>query len=812
MIRNYLKIAFRNITKRKLYSFINAFGLSIGIAFCVLIYLFIVDEKSFDQFHANKDVIYRLNVTSFDEDAFKKGDKDVYRSHAYMPAKLSDVMQEEMPEVVHITRFTNWGDGVFQYGDKIFKQRVAFADSGFFNMFDFKITNGDRNKIFKDPSDAVLTEAVARKFFGDEDPVGKMFSFSIDETQTYRVAAVIEAPPSNSSIQFEMLLPMTSRPYFDRSREQWGNFSFPTFVQVRQGTNETTFKANLDSLTAKYMSDKLKTWREHNSVPPEYKVFEFNFMKLTDIHQATKVSWEKVSDPKYSWILGGIAVLILVIACINYISLSLTTSATRRIEVGIRKVIGAQRRQLVSQFAMESVLLACTSMIIGLVLAILFLPAFNEFTGKGIEFKSVNIFKLLGVSFGLTMIVGLLAGSYPSLFLSRFLPASVLKGRFTSRVQAGFTRPLVIFQFFLSASLIICSVIMFRQMKFITTKDLGYDKDQLIAVGTQAGFSEKSEQAFEQLKNALQDNPNVVGVAGTSSSFNQGWSRYGYKIKGENKEAYVYRVDPSYLTVLGIEIVAGRNFDPSIASDSTGVIVNEALVKDMKWTDPINEYLNYQEDTVGLGAKVIGVVKDYNFTSLEQQIEPMFLSMSKSSIGHVTTVMIKLKEGSVSESVESVRKTWVSLFPDKPFEYTFVDEDVAKQYETYTRWMNITGLSTGFAIIIACLGLFGLAGINALNRTKEIGIRKVMGAELGSIFVLMNRQYVWLSLIAFVLAAPVSWYIMNKWLESFEFKITIGWEIFAMSMAGGLLMALLTVSYHALKAATLNPAETLKYE
>jgi putative ABC transport system permease protein len=679
-------------------------------------------------------------------------------------------------------------------------------------MFSFPLTKGDVRKIFKNPSDAVLTEEIAKKYFGDEDPLGKIFTFSINEEQTFTVVGVIENPPANSSLQFKMLLPMTAQPWFAHSREQWGNFSYPTFVQVRPATDLENFKANLDSLTQKYMSERHKEWRERSKIPAAYKVGEFNFMNLTSIHQATEISWQKVSDPRYSWILGGIAVLILLIACINYISLALTTSVSRRVEVGIRKVIGAQRRQLIYQFGLESIVLAVLSMIIGLILAILFLPAFNSFTGKGIEFASLDLAATLGVSIALTVAVGILAGSYPSFFLSQFLPAAVLKGRFTSRVQASFTKPLVVFQFFLSACLIICSVVMMRQMNFIATKELGYNQEQLITLETQTGWNEKANETVQQLRNHLSDNPAILGVAGTTSSFNHGWSRYGYKIKDENKSAYVYGVDTYYIPLLELQFVAGRNFDPQLQTDSTAVIVNEALVKDMGWKDPLNEHLNWNEDSVGLGSKVIGVLKDYHFLSLEQEIEPLFLSMNKKNVGYTTNMLIKLKPGNVPQTIETVKKAWMELYPDRPFEYTFVDADVAKQYESYQRWMNITGLATAFAVVIACLGLFGLAGINALNRTKEIGIRKVMGAELRNIFILLNRQYVWLALIAFALAAPISWYVMNQWLDTFQFKIAMGWELFVISMLGGLIVALLTVSYHAIKAALINPAETLRSE
>jgi putative ABC transport system permease protein len=326
------------------------------------------------------------------------------------------------------------------------------------------------------------------------------------------------------------------------------------------------------------------------------------------------------------------------------------------------------------------------------------------------------------------------------------------------------------------------------------------------------GYNNEANKTVERFRTRLQQEPVIVSVAGTGLSFNQGYSRYGYKIKGEQKAAYVYAVDPYYLSTLGATLTEGRNFDVRIAADSDAVIVNEALVRDMKWKDPLNEYLNYREDSTGMGAKVIGVVKDYHFLSLEKNIEPMFLSMNKKDVGYLSTMLIKIAPGEIPDKIETIKKAWNDLLPDKPFEYTFLDEDVAKQYKSHKRWMSIMGLSTGFAILISGLGLFGLSGINALNRTKEMGIRKVMGAEVKNIFILLNRQFIWLAMIAFVIAAPLSWYVMSKWLKDFQFKITISWELFAVSMAAGLAVALLSVSYHALKTAWLNPAETLKSE
>jgi putative ABC transport system permease protein len=609
-------------------------------------------------------------------------------------------------------------------------------------------------------------------------------------------------------------LPIENRNRYDEIVSRWTSWNTPTFVQLRAGANLKSFKANLYKIVDKHLSSHLQKWRAESvvPVPPDVRITEYVFTLLPEVHLKREVSWTKVSDPQYSFILGGIALLILVIACINYVSLALTSSASRRTEVGIRKAIGAQKNQLVYQFGFESVLLAFVSMMIGVMLMLLFLPYFNSYTGKSIAITHEDIIELLIYCFGITVIVGLIAGSYPALFLSAFRPTIVLKGQFTSRLTAGFTKPLVVLQFALSAFLIISSLIMYRQMQFIAQKDLGFEKDHVVVIPVQTGWTAESEQTIERLRTRLQKESSVISTAGTTFSFNRGYNKYGFRVNGEHKSAHVYGVDPDYLTTLGIELLQGRNFDARIPADSTAIIVNEALVREMKWKDPLNEYLNWKEDTVGLGSKVIGVIKDHHYLSLEGEIEPMLLSMDRKYAGYLNMMLIKLAPGDMRRSVDMLRGAWSDVAPSLPFEYSFLDEDVAAQYASYDRWMSIMGFSTGFAILISSLGLFGLSGINAVNRTKEIGIRKVMGAELMNIFVLLNKQYAWLALIAFALAAPASWYAMNQWLSDFKFAIAIGWELFAVSMVSGLLIALLTVSYHAIRTALINPAQTLKYE
>jgi putative ABC transport system permease protein len=802
MLASYIRVATRNIQKRKLYSAINAFGLSIGIAFCMLIWLFIKDEQSFDQFHENKNEIVRIEALSYNYWNPNVEENKRWSQSAYIQLGLAAELKNDLPEVILATRF-NDGTNVVKNGDRVFSESVSYVDGDFFRMFSFPLISGNREKLFSNSLEIVITPAVATKYFDDEDPLGK--TLVINE-KSFTVAGVISPPPANSSFDYKILIPQENRPWYEWNLTKWGNFSTPTFVQLRPGTAHAAFEANMNKVIDKHMKSVLVDWRKEGNLPPDMEILKFYSTPLLGIHMKKDTQWHKASDPQYSFILGGIALLILLIACINYISLALTTSAARRTEVGIRKVVGAQRNQLLYQFGFESILLAVLSALAGIGFVTLFLPWFNEFTDKDIHLAVGLLLPMLGVGVGLGIAVGAVAGAYPAIFLSRFRPALVLKGGFTARLQAGFTRPLVALQFVLSAFLIISSTIMFRQMQFVATRDLGFKKDAVLVVPTQA--RRDGEERIQRLRTLLEREKNVITVGAVDQSFNKGWSRSGYKIDGVNKNAYVYAVDPYYVPALGMELVAGRNFDVNIAADSDAIIVNEALARDMKWDDPVGQHYNWREDTVGMGALVIGVVKDYHYLSLESPIEPLLLTRE----WPVETAMIKMSGEDIPGTIEAIRKGWKELYPDSPFEYSFLDDDIAEQYKSYERWIQVMGFATGFAIVISCLGLFGLAGINAVNRTKEIGIRKVMGAELASIFLLLNRQYVILSLIAFACAIPLSYYVMSKWLASFEFRVPMGWEVFALSFAVSLIVAVLTVSYHGLKAATVNPAETLKYE
>jgi putative ABC transport system permease protein len=812
MLGNYFKVASRNIGKRKFYSFVNAVGLSIGISFCTLIYLYIMDEKSFDQFHSNKDRISLVMGNEFSQASFQKGLEDPLRHSASMPCLLAEVIRDELPGVEHVTRFVG-GSGLMRHDERVFKEQVHYVDSGFFGMFTMKWIEGSRSKLFSRQSDAVITSSIAEKYFGSVHAVGKEFQFGSDQPKTFTVAAVIADLPPQSSLSFGVLLPVESRPWFNELRNRWDMWSYSTFIQRAENTDPAILKANFDKLVDKYMGEMFKRWHKDFTVPEGYQFMSYEFVGLPDIHLNTKLGWEKSSNPQYSFILGGIAILILVIACINYVSLALTTSVGRRIEVGIRKAAGAQRRQVVLQFAFESMVLALISMLIGFAMIVFFLPAFNAYTGKNIELSFGNMPLVAGVLVSVSLLTGLLAGSYPAWYLSIFKPADVLKGRLTGP-SIGIARPLVALQFAFSGFLIISSLVMYRQMTFIATKDLGFDKQHVLVIPTHGGWTSDSDRMIGLFREATRSDASVVSVTGTNSSFGDGdWSNYGYGINGQTKFAFVYRVDPYYLSTLGIELSQGRNFAEANAADTiNSIIVNEALVHDMQWTDPVGQHLNWRGDKDSKGPQVIGVVKDYNFMSLESKVEPVILSMDRKSSGNMVNILVKISGDDMPATIEGIRNAWSRIAPDKPFEYSFLDENLSRQYESYEKWTSIMGLATVCALFIAMLGVFGLAGVNAVNRTKEIGIRKVLGAGSANIFVMLNKQFVLLSVASFFVAAPFSYYAMGRWLAGFQFRIPVGWELFAISLAAGLLVTMTTVSYHAFKAVRVNPADTLKYE
>ena len=734
MFTSYLKIAYRNILKRKLYSVINAVGLSIGIAFCLLIYLFIADEKSFDQFHANKETIYRVDNKHFALWAFKNQEAEPYENVSQFPAIVASQIRDEVGGIIATTRYSYWS-GILKNGDRIFNTELTGVDADFFRMFSFKLISGNREELFKNKGEIVLTQDAATKYFGTEDPLGKIMILDVAGEHTVTVAGVIEQPPGNSSITYGVLVPAADLQSWLRDA------SCKIFLQLDPSALPSVVDTNLNAWFQKVNDDNAE-FRKQQNIPDELKLNDLYLTKLTGIHLDSKIKDARTSDPKYSFILGGIAILVLIIACINYVALALTGSSMRKTEVGIRKVSGAAKNELAFQFSIESLTLAFIAMALGLILVVTFLPAFNTFTGKEIKLSFANCVQFGGMALLLTSGIGVLAGSYPALYLSGLKPVEILKGGFTGKYNPWFSKPLLVVQFAFSAFLIMSSLVMYQQMRFITTKDLGYNQHQIVSIPLQQRSGSMSDALLENFRTSVSSDPNILSIAGASASFAQGVMTIGFQHKGEMKVSSGYIVDQNYISTLGIQILKGRDFDENIQSDMReAVIVNEAMVKSMNWTNPLGESINLGMGEKSNDWKVIGVVKDFHFLSLENDIGPVFLTMD-TTFTHCQYILAKISPNDIPGTMTKLERTFKSVSPETPFDYSFVDENVELQYRSYSRWISIVGLATAFAIFISCLGLFGLAGINVSNRTKEISIRKVLGAELSNIFVLsINNLY-----------------------------------------------------------------------
>lgn len=809
MFFNYLTVAWRNMRKRKLYTGINTLGLGVGITACMLIFLFIRDEHSFDRFHVHAPQLYRVHGLVYDPQHHTGGtnQEGPYHKIAHMQLGLLPAMKADIPEVAYASYYCQ-NTAIIKKDDMVFKEKVTYVDADFFSMFTFRLLEGNTKDLFTTKNEIALTPAMAQKYFGNQDAIGKVLSLG---DQQVTVTAIVEEPPANSSLDFQILLPIQRwGPYNQHNMDEWRNMGFPAFVQLKAGASPGAVSEKVNAIMKAHMGEKLDQWREADKVPAGYEPYQIGLTPLAQVHFDSEVSWDRVSDRQYSAILAGIALIILAIACINYVCLTLTVSARRQLEMGIRKAVGAQRRQLIWQFCMESVVLVLLGMTIGISLLALSLPWFNTLTQKNISLSASTVGGSLAFGAALTLVIGLASGLYPALVISRFQSAEVMKRSSGTQIRAGFAKPLVVLQYGMAVVLMVGALAMNRQMNFVASKALGFDQHNVIVVNLQAGWQEDSWKMAENFRTAVSENPDVVNVSSTDYPFaGNDYMRFGYEVNGVNKATYGYTVDPRFFETLNIQLVEGRNFIEGSPTDKNkSVIVNEALVSDMGWKNPVGEHLKFHMNDTTEGSTVIGVVKDFNFLSLQQQIEPMLFTME----ARPYYVLVKIQPTDLPGTVQYLQQTYSKLFPGRPFEFSFLDEDVARQYASFERWKAIMNYATGLAVLISCLGLFGLSGINAVNRTREIGIRKVMGANARAILTLLNKEFVILTTVAYILAAPVAWYGIQQWLSSFKYRIEIGPDLFLISLAAGLCIVLATISYHALKALRINPAEILKHE
>lgn len=808
MFKSYLKIALRSLRKQKIYAFINVVGLAIGVACCALIFLYIRDDLSYDQFHEKADRIYRMQTVRYNEAGGVRG-LDVY-----LPMPLGPTMETDFPEVESYARLYQ-EDFVLRIGSESTEEEFLIADPSILSIFSFPLLSGDPSTALSDANSVVFTESMARKYFGASNPMGETVLVRINGVfHNLTITAIAEDIPSNSSVHFDFLLPfnkwLDADPSLQTDATNWYSSFLITYVLVRENTSLVDAAEKFLALREQHYPNELGRWQEAMDWESDHPPVSFAAQPLLNVHMNPDVpgGLTPATNPLYAYILGGIAFAVLLIACINFMTLAIGQSTRRAKEIGLRKVVGARRRQLMVQFWGEALALSVMAVGVGLLLAQLLLPIFNNLAQKTLAFDFLAHPEIILMPVTLALVTGLLAGSYPALVLSGFQPINVLKNQIRLGGSNALTKSLVVVQFTLSIGLLVTAVIMSNQLHYMQTQNLGFRGEQLVVIPMQGldGLS-----TVTRFRNALRGERDMLYISGTSSSFTRGSNRYGFFYKDEIKQSFYYRVESNYLETMGIELLAGRTFDPNLSTDSTAaIIVNEALVRDFGWTDPLGEQI-----PGGLGRElndpvVIGIVSDYNFQSLHNQVMPMMITMDPGR--ELRFLLVRISPDDVPASLAKLEETWYSIAPDLPYSYSFLDDDMNSQYQAEERWSTIVGYATALSLIVACMGLFGLATLTVAGRIKEVGIRKVLGASAASISLLLSKDFAKLVAIAIVLAAPLAYFAMAEWLQNFAYRIDIGPGVFLLSGGLVLLIAVLTISYQAIKSALANPVDALRYE
>ncbi len=807
MLRNYLLIALRNLTRHKTFSMINIIGLSVGLACCITVFIFIQDELRYDAFHTNANRIYRL-VNEREADG-------KHNTIALTPPAYGPALQAEFPEVTQSVRFFDMREPLVAYGDKkFFEPGFLLADAPVFEVFSFSLIKGDPKTALQAPHSLVITEKTAKKYFANEDPIGKTLTVAGD--LKFTVTGVMRDLPAQSHLEITCLGAFNALKDFVEPKrlESWGWSQFYTYIMLADKDNLTGLKAKLPAFVRRHVDPE--NFKEGNR-------YQTHLQLLTDIHlHSSEVEYDIVrkGDSMYVYAFSAVAFFALLIACFNFMNLSTARSVLRAKEVGLRKVVGASRSQLIGQFMGESLLMTALALALSVGLVWLMLPVFNQWSGKALTLHSLfNVQSLVGL-LGVAVIVGLLAGSYPAFFLSAFQPVRVLKGPLTLHQQSGISlrKLLVVVQFMVSTVLIISTVVVFRQLTYLQQKNLGFSKEQLIQLPLRNG---EMRRGYERIKSELNRYP---GIASSTACYGLPGSLFagdGIRLPGKDREFSInmFVVDHDYIPTLDIKLAAGRNFSRSFGTDTAqGFILNETAVRTLGLGTPaaaIGQAVQWRKwvapgtaDSLKQGT-VIGVVKDFHYKSLHQKIEPLVLHIFP---GGFADVVVKVRPENTAATLQFLQQKWQALASDWPFEYTFLDEQFARKYESEQSFSKVFGLFTVLSIFISCLGLFGLVSFITTQRTKEIGIRKVLGASVTGIILLLSRDFLKLVLLAFVIAAPIAWYAMDQWLINFAYRIDISANVFIVAGLAALVIALLTVSFQAIKAALANPVKSLRSE
>ncbi len=808
MLKNYFKVAVRNIFRHKMYSLINVSGLTIGITCCLLILFYIFYELSYDKFHKNADRIFRINTY------LKFGATEL--KIPVTADMMGYLLKKDYPQIEEFTRIYNFaGNKLVKKGNQYYdEQKIAYVDSTFFKVFTYSFLYGSKTKVLCEPNTVVITKSIAEKYFGSDDAVGKIIQTKDDGGTVYKITAVIQDMPDNSHFNFDFLFPMMNLHY------DWGNLvssNFHTYLLLRKGIDYKKFEKHFAEYRKRYEFPYAKKYLQIQSIEEFEKAgnkIEHSLIPVTDIHLYSKRAQEMSpsGNIEYIYILSAVALFILLIACINFMNLTTAGSANRAREVGIRKVLGTERKSIIFQFLSESILISTIAVAIAVVIAFDGLPLFNNLVHKKIDFNVLSSVPFVLFILILPILVGLIAGSYPAFYLSKFMPGEIIKGRISRGSKSGGLRStLVIFQFTASIILIIGTIIIYKQLNYIQNKNLGYQKDQVLIINDSYMLG-NNVNAF---KNEMLKVPGVI--SGTISGFLPVPSQRNFSafytgaasVSESGLTMQRWKIDDNYLKTLGIKLIEGRNFSPEFGGDSASVILNETAVKQLDYINPVGKILNTWVNGGRIKKySIIGVVKDFNFESLHQDIGPLCFVLERST----RLISFKVSAAQIPFILGQAEHKWKSMASGMPFGYRFMDDSFNEVYKN-EKQIGLIALSFSvLAILIACLGLFGLATFLIEQKTKEIGIRKVLGASMLSLLFMLSKEFLKWILIANVIAVPVAFYFMNNWLKDFAYRINISWWVFVFAGAIALMIALATVSFKAIRAANANPVKSLRYE
>ena len=788
MFNNYFKIALRNIFRQKGYSFINIAGMALGMVGCIFLLLQVYDEQSFDKFHENVKNLYRL------EQDQKSSQGNYHVLVSQFPA--GPTLKENLREIKNTCRWVSLGRRLMRHKDKIFyEDNVTSVDSSFLQMFSFPLINGNPETALNQPSSIVLSQTMAKKYFGNQNPIGK--AIAMNNKYEFFVSGVMKDAPDNSTLKPGMLVPFSW--FIEGIPENWKQNFLTTWVELYENVQINSINKKItDLIVARTHRDAAS-----RSTAPDYMLMPLANINLYGYSEYDQGS-ATINKMKIYVIL---AFIILLMACINYMNLATARAASRAKEIGLRKTVGAQRKQIMSQFFSESILLAFMSFIFALIIVILLLPLYNDLTGKQFTVGSLFNSEFLIVLLFVALVTGLISGSFPALFLSSFSPIKALKGNPHSGVKSNFFRKtLVVFQFCLSVILIIGTIVAFQQLQFMRSKKAGYEKDHLLYLPLRG----EAVNSYKALKQELLKTPNVLNVSGidqtpTDIGTNSSGAKWDGKDPNSDPLITTAAIDYDFIETMKIKMVEGRPFSKSFSTDaSNGFLVNEELLKIMGTKSGVGKNFSF----LGVDGQIVGVMKNYHYYSVREKIAPLALQYSKQPYFAV----IRLKGRSIPAAIKNVKSVWQKMAPLYPFEYKFFDEDYAAMYKADEQMGNIFKYGAIFTIMIACLGLFGFASFMTEKRTKEIGIRKTLGASVSGITVLLAKEFVKWVLIANIVAWPIAYVLLNNWLKNYAYRISMEWRVFAVSTILTVLIAVITVSYQAIKAALANPIIGLKYE